>query len=111
MASSAENTTKIATLNTALTLYATAGAVITLAFASIFTGFLTWYLPKELQGQQTEILAKIQIEIDKIAKLQLDKLAVQAADAQRGRVKGNPKAVQRLAADAVALLDSPNRDV
>jgi hypothetical protein len=54
---------------------------VAIGFGSVcifcFCGLLTWYLPKELDGQKNAIVSEIQIRIDNIAKLQLNRLSAQ----------------------------------
>lgn len=45
-------------------------------YGVIFTGFLTWYLPKEMTNQKTEILQGVQLEIGRIPAGALNKIIV-----------------------------------
>lgn len=102
---------KIANLDSKVELYGKIGLYVAGVFASVFTGLITWYLPKELGSQKAVIVTELKLEIDKVAKLQLDRLAIQVADAQAGKVKADPRAVQKLGRDTLELAESKNPDV
>jgi hypothetical protein len=58
------------------------GAAISAVVAVAFL-FVQWYLPKELESSSKHTSDAIQIKLDVIAKLQIDKVSAQLDDARR----------------------------
>ena len=56
----------IVAIRETLKWHARVGWFIAGAYIAIFGGFITWYLPKELNTQKTEIIQGVQLEIGKI---------------------------------------------
>jgi hypothetical protein len=107
----AENEKQIGIIQETLKWHTLIGGAAIAAAVTVAWTFISWYLPKELSTQKTEIVNEVQLRIDQIAKLQLDKLSTQVTAAQNDKVKSSSESVRRLGSDALQLANSRNPEI
>lgn len=86
------------------------GSGMILVFVAASAGLLKWYIPKELDTQKTETVQAIQIQLDNVERLQLDKLSAQIGTLRQSNTKIDAAHLLSLNAslDTVSTGSTPN---
>jgi hypothetical protein len=75
---------------------------------AVLVGLITWYIPKEVKAGGEAVTTQIQVEINKVSKLQLGKLQTQVAIARHEGAKPDLVSLRSVGSDVLGFTDSKN---
>ncbi len=102
---------EIAVIKSELQWHFRVGSAAIAIFIGLFVWFFTTYLPKELEHQKTDIVNEIQLKLDQITKLQLDKVSAQISAAKASGMALDPKVVSRLGSAVLDIAKSKHPEL